>query len=114
MDKAVNFEEIINNIVLNRKEKKVDQNPTEILRYMQKKLITGRDLEVKDPTICVSGETNFIPVDGDNLLVTGFEEIFSIKDLFITLRLQFHDEVYIYLCIFMFFVRVSSLKFILQ
>ena len=65
MDKAVNFEEIINNIVVNRKEKKVDQNPTEILRSMQKKLIKGSDLEVKDPTIYVSGETNFIPVDGD-------------------------------------------------
>ena len=102
VDKAVNFEEIINNIVVNCKEKKVDQNPTEILRYMQKSLITGRDLEVKDPTICVSGETNFILVDRDNLLVTGFEEISSIKDLFITLEVQFYDEVYIIFAMFYF------------
>ena len=34
------------------------QNPVQILKYLQEKLITGRPLEMLDPTSCEKGDTN--------------------------------------------------------
>ena len=70
-----------------------DQNPVEILKYLQKKLLSGRVLDVEDPTISIDGKTNFIMVDRSNILVTGFDEIASLQDKFITLEVQFYNEV---------------------
>ena len=49
-------------------------NPVEILRCLQKELVTGQPLEVTDVTQCIKGETNFILFDRENLLSTAFDE----------------------------------------
>ena len=47
-------------------------NPVEILRCLQKEIVTGQHLELTDVTQCSSGETNFILVNRDTLLDTAF------------------------------------------
>ena len=42
--------------------------PTEMLRYLQKKIISGRPLEVSNSSQVLEGETNFITVDRHNIL----------------------------------------------
>ena len=41
--------------------------PTEMLRYLQKKIVRGRPLEVTDPSTDLQRETNFITVDREKL-----------------------------------------------
>ena len=65
----------------------------QILKYLQEKLITGRPLEILDPTSCEKGDTNPIMVDHENILETGFEEILALKEKFTTLEVQFYGEV---------------------
>jgi hypothetical protein len=69
------------------------QDPVEILRYLQSVIVCGRKLEITDTTQCDEGETNFIIVDRNNILETGFEEVGSIENLRKTLEVQFYDEV---------------------
>ncbi|XP_061167403.1 uncharacterized protein LOC133176276 [Saccostrea echinata] len=68
------------------------QDPVEILRYLQSVIVCGRQLEITDTTQCDEGETNFIIVDRNNILETGFEEVSSIENLRKTLEVQFYDE----------------------
>ena len=68
-------------------------NPVEILRCLQKELVTGRPLEVTDVTQCVRGQTNFILVDRDKILSTAFDELQSYDDYRVALEVQFYDEV---------------------
>ena len=75
------------------KARSFDQNAVEILKYLQKKLLSGRVLDVEDPTISLDGKTNFIMVDRNNILETGFDESASLQDKFITLKVQFYNEV---------------------
>ena len=70
-------------------------NPVEILKYMQTKLVEGRPLEVEDVTECISGATNFVMVDRSHLINTGLEEIQHICNEFVTLQVQFYNEVMI-------------------
>ena len=69
------------------------QNPVQILKYLQEKLITGRPLEILDPTSCEKGDTGLIMVDRENIFETGFEEILALNDKFTTLEVQFYGEV---------------------
>lgn len=70
-------------------------NPVEILRKIQQEIVVGRPLEVEDAASSIEGETTFISVDRDNLLVTGMEEIgvLSTEELRKTLEVQFYNEV---------------------
>ncbi|KAK3746092.1 hypothetical protein QZH41_004617 [Actinostola sp. cb2023] len=68
-------------------------DPTEMLRYLQKKIVNGRALEVIDPSVVMEGETNFIAVDRDNIIETTFDEIKGIKDPSITFKVQFYGEI---------------------
>lgn len=68
-------------------------NPVEILRCLQKNMVIGRALDVKDPSQSDDGATNFILVDRGNLLETGFDEINTLENLRITLEVQFYNEV---------------------
>ena len=52
-------------------------NPVEILRCLQKEIVTGQAHEVTDVTQCSSGETNFILVDRNKSLETAFDELKS-------------------------------------
>lgn len=69
------------------------QDPVEILRYLQSVIVCGRQFEITDTTQCDEGDTNFIIVDRNNILATGFEEVNSIANLQKTLEVQFYDEV---------------------
>ena len=70
-------------------------NPVEILTYMQTRLIQGRHLEIEDVAQCITGATNFIVVDRSDLTNTELEEIQHISNKFVTLELQFYNEVMI-------------------
>lgn len=69
------------------------KDPVDILRLFQKKIVCGRDLELKDDSTTIEGETNFILVDRNDILETAFEDIDSITNLRLTLEVQFLGEV---------------------
>ena len=66
--------------------------PTEMLRYLQKKIISGRPLEVTNSSQVLEGETNFITVDRHNILETTFEELKHVTDPRVTFEVQFYGE----------------------
>ena len=66
--------------------------PTEMLRYLQNKIIKGCPLEVTDLTTAPTGETNFITVDRDNIIETTFEELKGVEDPTVTFQVQFYGE----------------------
>ena len=68
-------------------------DPVEILRKLQKEIVTGRSLDVEDIASCQEGETNCILVDRNNIMRTRFDEIQSLADLRRTLEVQFYGEV---------------------
>ena len=68
-------------------------NPVEILKDLQEKLVQCRPLEIADASQYVDGETNFIMVDRSNLLNFATEEIHHLKNKFLTLEVQFYNEV---------------------
>jgi len=73
-------------------------DPVEILRCLQKEIVTGQLLELTDVTQCSSGETNFILVNRDKLLDTAFDELKFHKNYRVTLEVQFYDEVSFICC----------------
>ena len=83
----------IDDIVEGCKSSGYSQNQVQILKYLQQKLITGRPLEILDPTSCEKGNTNLVMVDRENILETGLEEILALKDKFTTLEMQNYGEV---------------------
>jgi hypothetical protein len=52
-----------------------------ILIYLQSVIVYGRPLEVQNVEESVEGETNYILVNRNNLLITSFDEISGIYDL---------------------------------
>ena len=73
-------------------------NPVEILRCLQKEIVTRQPLELTGVTQCSSGETNFILVNRDKLLDTAFDELKFHKNYRVTLEVQFYDEVSFICC----------------
>ena len=72
------------------KDNGLASNPVEVLRCQQKHLTRGRCLDVHDPATCPEGATNF---DRTNILQTGLEELKTIENKFLTLEVQFYNEV---------------------
>ena len=68
-------------------------NPVEILKYMEIRLVQGRPLDIEDVTQCISGATNFIMVDRSDLMNAVLKEIQHVS--FVTLEMQFYNEVMI-------------------
>ncbi|XP_070569422.1 uncharacterized protein [Ptychodera flava] len=68
-------------------------DPVEVLRYYQKKVVTGRNIDVESER-GISGDksTNFIIVNRFKLLETSFDEINAIEDLRKTLEVEFYSE----------------------
>lgn len=83
--------ETISNIIKFCSEKKIE-DPIEILKIAQDKIIKGRKLELESESGTIEGATNFILVDRENLLETAFVEIKEIVDLRNTLEVQFYEE----------------------
>ena len=102
-DTILNSENKIKDIIIHKKiiditehcKTKDLNNPVEILKYMQTRLIQGRHLEIEDVSKCISGAINFIMVDRSHLINTGLEEIQHISNKFVTLEVQFYNEVMI-------------------
>ena len=90
--KYIIIDKEIVDIIEHCKTKGLD-NLVEILKYMQTRLVQGRPLEIEDVTQCISGATNFIMVDRSDLINTGLEEIQHISNKFVTLEVQFYNEV---------------------
>ena len=67
--------------------------PTEIIRELKLFLVQGRPLEISNVNMCPECETNFILVNRNNLLLSEFDEIKSLKNKFITLEVQYSEEV---------------------
>ena len=66
--------------------------PTEMLRYLQRKIVYGRPLDMTNDETLLEGETNFIAVDRDNILQTTFDELKAIQDPRITFQVDFYGE----------------------
>ena len=75
-------------------QEKVVVNPVEILRCLQNNMVTGRGLDVENPTQSDNGSTNFIMIDRSNLLSTAFDEIKILDNLRLTQEVEFYNEVY--------------------
>ena len=72
------------------RSKGLDNNPVEVLRYFQSKIVEGRALEIVDPSSSSEGETNLIYVDRNDILMSGMDEVMdevkAIKKLHINSR----------------------------
>ena len=62
---------------------------------METRLVQGRPLDIEDVTQYISGATNFILVDRSDLMNTVLEEIQHVSNKFVTLEMQFYNEVMI-------------------
>ena len=62
---------------------------------MKTRLVQGRPLDIEDVTQCISGATNFIMVDRSDLMNTVLKEIQHVSNKFVTLDMQFYNEVMI-------------------
>eukprot|EP00794_Sanderia_malayensis_P012463 gene12462-13751_t len=93
LPKEQSLKDKVKEVARSLKKKNLDQNPVEILRAMQRKLISGRKLGIENAAEDnTAGETNFIMVDRNNILETGFDETMALNNKFITLEVQFYDE----------------------
>lgn len=77
------------------------QDPVEILRVAQKFIVTGRQLEVTDPSVCLEGETNYILVNRQDVLKSAMEEINPLVNPRLTLEV-FSGLLYLILYIITF------------
>lgn len=68
------------------------ENPVEVLRYAQSLIVTGRPLDVRDVTVSLEGETNFILINRQDVLKTAMEEMEVLKDQRLTLAVGFYGE----------------------
>ena len=68
--------QIVRELAEHCRQKGLDNNPVEILRFYHTQIVQGRMLKVNDPTRdCSEGETNQTFVNHDNVLVTAMDEI---------------------------------------
>ena len=58
-----------------------------MLRYLQKKIFSGRPLEVTNSSLILEGETNF-----NNILETTFKELKHVADPRVSFEVQFYGE----------------------
>ena len=63
-----------------------------MLRYLQKKIVKGRPLDIIDLSAVLEGDVNYITVDRENILETTFEELKNVDDPRVTFQVQFYQE----------------------
>ena len=66
--------------------------PTEMLRYLQRKIGRGWPLDMTDDATILMGDTNFIAVDCDNTLDMTFKELKTVREPRVTFQVDFHGE----------------------
>ncbi|XP_052266335.1 uncharacterized protein LOC127868526 [Dreissena polymorpha] len=69
-------------------------DPTNILKIFKGLMVTGRPLDLDETSLTtgISGETNFIMIDRNDVIRTSFDEINDIPDLRKCLEVQFYGE----------------------
>jgi len=67
-------------------------DPVEILRFLQKKMVQGRDLDVTSESELHEGDTNYICIDRHDILKTTFAELACIENFNITFEVDFMGE----------------------
>ena len=67
-------------------------DPVEILRFLQKELLQGRDLDVTSEYELMEGVTNYICIDRHDIVKTTFTELASIENFYITFEVDFMGE----------------------
>ena len=92
--RCASVDEAVQQTVQLCQQSNVINNPVEVLRVLQSQMVTGRQLDITDPSQTVEGETNQIFVDRFNLQKTGFDEIAALEDKRLTLEVQFYNEVF--------------------
>ena len=81
----------INSIISHVKAQGVS-DPVEVLKFLQKEIVTGRQLEVTNCDETIEGETNYITVDRDRILQTTFSELQYITNYRLTFQVDFMGE----------------------
>ena len=61
--------------------------PVEILRFLQKHIVEGKELDVGDTSDTAEGETNYICVNRHDILTSTFPEQEAIQNFHITSNL---------------------------
>ena len=67
-------------------------DPVEVLKFLQKEIVTGRALEVTSCEETIEGETNYITVDRANILETTISELEYITNYRPTFQVDFMAE----------------------
>ena len=67
-------------------------DPVEVLKFLQKEIVTGRQLEVTNCDETIEGETIYITVDRDRILQTTFSELQYITNYRLTFQVDFMGE----------------------
>ena len=87
---SVDISTVIFDIIEHCQKTDISNNPVEILRYMQRRPVLGKALDV-DITQCEGGATSYIVVDRKEILQTDFDEIALVKNRFLSLEVQFYE-----------------------
>lgn len=88
---AVGSDPVIDALLFEIKSQGLEE-PVEILRFLQKNIIRGRELDVDSMSDTNEGETNYVCVDRNAILTTTFSELEEIQDFRITFEVDFISE----------------------
>ena len=80
-----------NDIISNAKSQNL-QDPVELLRFLQERIVRGRQLDMTSCEGTCDGETNFITIDRDKVLETTFSELEFVDDYKLTFKVDFMGE----------------------
>ena len=68
------------------------QDPVELLRFLQERIVRGRQLDMISCEETCDGETNFITIDKDKVLETTFSELEFVDDYTLAFKVDFMGE----------------------
>ncbi|XP_028414357.1 uncharacterized protein LOC114537514 [Dendronephthya gigantea] len=92
VDESSTIDEVAKKCIDYCKKRKIE-DPIEILRVLQQFIVTGRQLDIQDPSDCLEGDTNYILVNRQNVLASAMEEIEPLMNPRLTLEVCFYGEV---------------------
>lgn len=77
----------INEVIHNAKSQNL-QDAVEVLRFLQERIVKGRQLELTSCEETCDGETIFITIDRDKVLQTTFSELEFVDDYKLTFKVE--------------------------
>eukprot|EP00794_Sanderia_malayensis_P021012 gene21012-23064_t len=72
-------------------------DPIEMLKYVQSRVLKGRELNVSDLQVSLEGDVNYITIERDNILTTTFDELKKVHDFRLTFQVQFYGQEEVFL-----------------